>query len=138
MEGYWQCSASGPKIVYARWVTGIKTRCLLARNPGHVRVIDEALLKILRCPKDLSPLTLANSQTLEQVNRAIEGGQIVNLDGARMQQRLESALINHSGELLYPIIQQIPALLPGEAIALSQLGDANRQLGDTNRENPDA
>ena len=93
-------------------------------------MIDEALLKILRCPKFLSPLTLANRQLLERVNRAIVDGRIVNLEGTRMQQRLESALVNQSGELLYPILQQIPALLPGEAIALNQLGDTNRQNSD--------
>jgi uncharacterized protein YbaR (Trm112 family) len=96
-------------------------------NPGHARVIDQSLLKILRCPKDLSPLSLANSQLLERVNRVIEAGRIVNLEGVCVQQQLESALISDTGELLYPIINEIPALLPGEAIPLNQLDEPYRE-----------
>ncbi len=88
-------------------------------------MIDEALLKILRCPKDLSSLSLANPQLLVRVNRAIAAGRVVNLEGADVQRQLKSALVNETGGLLYPIINQIPALLPGEAISLSQLDNMN-------------
>ena len=117
-------------MAYAGECRVFGTRRHLIPNPGHARVIDETLLKILRCPKGLSPLTLANPQILERVNRAISAGRIVNFEGVRVQQRLESALINESGELLYPIFQQIPALLPGEAIPLNQLGDTNQEKTD--------
>ena len=88
-------------------------------------MIDKALLKMLRCPKDLSPLTLASSQLLQRVNQAIATGQIANLEGTRVEQGLDGALVNESGKLLYPIVQQIPALLPGDAIPIHQLGDKN-------------
>lgn len=100
-------------------------------------MIDEALLKILRCPKDLSPLSLAKPQLLVQLNRAIAAKQIVNLKGDRVEQPLKNALFSESSELLYPIINQIPALLPGEAIPLNQLGPLD-QLLKTSREKTDA
>jgi len=100
-------------------------------------VIDEGLLKILRCPKDLSPLALAKPQLLEHLNRAIAARQIVNLTGDRVEQPLKNALFSGSSELLYPIINQIPALLPGEAIPLNQLGPLD-QLLKTSREITDA
>jgi uncharacterized protein YbaR (Trm112 family) len=93
-------------------------------------VIDEALLKILRCPKDLSPLSLANPQLLARVNRAIAAGRIVNLEGVGVQRQLKDALVSETGALLYPIINQIPALLPGEAISLSQLDNTNGEKTD--------
>jgi len=93
-------------------------------------VIDEALLKILRCPNDLSPLSLANPRLLARVNRAIAAGRIANVEGIRPEQQLESALISETGELLYPIIHQIPALLPGEAIPLNQLSDRHWEKTD--------
>ena len=93
-------------------------------------MIDEALLKILRCPKDLSPLFLANPQLLVRVNRAIAAGRVVNLEGADVQRQLKSALVNETGGLLYPIVNQIPALLLGEAISLSQLDITNGEKTD--------
>lgn len=84
-------------------------------------MIDDALLKMLRCPKDLSPLSLAKPHLLEQLNQAIVAKQIVNLEGDRVEQPLKSALFSDSSELLYPIVNHIPAMLPGEAILLSQL-----------------
>ena len=88
---------------------------------GLARVIDDALLKMLRCPNDLSPLSLAKPQLLEQLNQAIVAKQIVNLKGDRVEQPLKNALFSNSSELLYPIVNHIPAMLPGEAISLNQL-----------------
>ena len=104
--------------------------CSLILHPGCTHMIDEALLEILRCPRDLSPLALADSPLLERLNRAIEAGRIVNSEGTRVEQRLAGALINQSGELLYPIVQQIPALLPGEAISIRQLDDTKQEKAD--------
>ncbi|MEO2045928.1 MAG: hypothetical protein ABGX16_05080 [Pirellulales bacterium] len=84
-------------------------------------MIDDALLKMLRCPKDLSPLSLAKPRLLEQLNQAIVAKQIFNLKGDRVEQSLKSALFSNSSELLYPIVNHIPAMLPGEAISLNQL-----------------
>jgi uncharacterized protein YbaR (Trm112 family) len=94
---------------------------LILKPNGLARVIDDTLLKMLRCPKDLSPLSLAKPQLLEQLNQAIVAKQIVNLKGDRVEQPLKNAIFSNSSELLYPIVNHIPAMLPGEAISLNQL-----------------
>ena len=44
-------------------------------------MIDKGLLKVLVCPKDHSPLTLADSRLTARLNRAISAGRVVNCGG---------------------------------------------------------
>jgi uncharacterized protein YbaR (Trm112 family) len=79
------------------------------------------LLEILRCPEDHTPLTPASDALLDQVNAAVRAGRLLNRGGERVEQLLDAALVRAAGDVLYPIVDEIPVLLLDEAITLDQL-----------------
>jgi uncharacterized protein YbaR (Trm112 family) len=79
------------------------------------------ILPILRCPEDHTPLALAGDALLDELNAAIRAGHLVDRASKRVEQTLDSGLVRTAGDVLYPIIDQIPVLLVDESIALSQL-----------------
>jgi len=81
-------------------------------------VISKELLEILACPDTKMPLVLAEPELLEQLNELISKGELRNQDGDIVVDPMEEALVREDGELLYPIREEIPILLSGEAIAL--------------------
>jgi len=88
---------------------------------GTAALIDEQLLQMLQCPLDHSPLALAEIQIVERLNRGIDAGRIVNAGGHRLKKRIGGGLVRQAGDLLYPILDEIPVMLPDEAIPLAQL-----------------
>ena len=84
-------------------------------------MLDESLLKMLQCPQDHSPLALAEKQIVDRLNRGIDAGRIVNVCGHRLKKRIDGGLVRQAGDLLYPILQEIPVMLPDEAVPLAQL-----------------
>jgi uncharacterized protein len=85
-------------------------------------MIEKGLLKVLVCPKDNTPLTMADSRLIARLNRAIAAGQIVNCVGQPVRQPLMGGLVGQTRAILYPIVDDIPVLLADEAIALAQMG----------------
>jgi uncharacterized protein YbaR (Trm112 family) len=85
--------------------------------------MNEHLLAILRCPEDHSPLSLADHGLVTQLNGAIQAGRLNNRAGQRVSRLLEGGLIREAGDLLYPIVDQIPVMLHDEAIPLAQLDE---------------
>ena len=85
------------------------------------KVFDERLLVMMRCPHDQSSLSLAERRLVQQINRGIEAGRIVNLGGHPLKKRIDSGLVRAAGDLLYPVIDAIPVMLPDEAVDLSQV-----------------
>lgn len=81
-------------------------------------MISKELLEILACPDTKMPLVLAEPELLEQLNELISKGELRNQDGDIVVDPMEEALVREDGELLYPIREEIPILLSGEAIAL--------------------
>jgi uncharacterized protein YbaR (Trm112 family) len=79
------------------------------------------ILPILRCPEDRAPLALAGNALVDEVNTAIRAGHLVDRAGKRVEQTIDGGLVRTAGDVLYPIIDQIPVLLVDESIALSQL-----------------
>lgn len=84
-------------------------------------MIDAQLLEILRCPQDHSPVTQADQGLIRQINQGIAGNKTTNVGGQRLEKPLDGGLIRAAGDLLYPIVDGIPVMLPDEAIELSQL-----------------
>jgi uncharacterized protein YbaR (Trm112 family) len=82
-------------------------------------VINDNLVEILRCPQDGSRLHVAPPAIVDGINRAIDGGTALNLVGERLEKRIDGGLIREAGDLLYPIIGDIPVMLPDEAIDLT-------------------
>jgi len=86
-------------------------------------MFDRQLVKGLRCPQNQSPVTLAASKLVERINRGIATGQVVNLGGHRLDRPLDAGLVREAGDMLYPVVDAIPVMLPDEAVELSQVQD---------------
>jgi uncharacterized protein YbaR (Trm112 family) len=82
-------------------------------------MIDAKLIDILRCPKNRTRLKLAPVETVAKVNRAIEAGAAVNLAGERLEKLIDAGLVPEAGDILYPVVDQIPVMLADEAIDLA-------------------
>jgi uncharacterized protein len=83
-------------------------------------MIADELLKIMVCPRDRQPLSLADDALVEKINRAIGRGRVESLGGDRLEEPLDGGLVREDRKLLYPIMDGIPVLLADEAIALDQ------------------
>jgi len=83
--------------------------------------MDKRLLSILCCPVSHKGLSLARKDLLVSVNAAIKAGELVNRDGAKLDQTLKEALVTDDGKTIYPVDDGIPVLIDGEAVALEQL-----------------
>jgi uncharacterized protein len=82
-------------------------------------VIDAKLVDILRCPQDRTRLRAAAPDIVARINRAVETGAAKNLAGERVEKQLDGGLIREAGDILYPVVDQIPVMLPDEAIDLT-------------------
>lgn len=103
-------SLAGFVVCTTRWDT--------PRPSERIAVISKELLEILACPETKMPLVLAEPDLLEQLNELISKGELRNQDGDIVVDPMEQALVREDGKLLYPIREEIPILLSGEAIAL--------------------
>jgi len=83
--------------------------------------MDEQLLEILRCPQDQSPVALAESHVIVNLNHAIRQGNVLNLGGHRLRRPIDGGIVRQDGDILYPIREGIPVMLPDEGVELSQL-----------------
>ncbi len=81
-------------------------------------MIADHLLEILRCPQDRSRLHRASAELVESLNRAIRSGALTNVAGERLAKPIDGGLIREAGDLLYPVVDQIPVMLPDEAISI--------------------
>lgn len=79
---------------------------------------------MLRCPHDRSPLHAAEPALIARLNAAITTRQLRNQAGARVERPLDGGLIRAAGDLMYPIVDQIPVMLYDEAIPIAQLEGA--------------
>lgn len=84
-------------------------------------MIDDALLKMVVCPRDRVPLVRADDALLARLNEAIDRGHVQKVGGGRVEDRLEGGLVREDRKLLYPVVADIPVLLADEAIDLGQL-----------------
>ena len=80
--------------------------------------LDKYLLDLLVCPDTKEKLALADAAQLGRLNRAIEEGTVKNKAGQPIRAVLSAALVRVDGRVAYPVQDNIPVLLPDEAITL--------------------
>ena len=75
--------------------------------------------KLVICPITHEKLKLAPPEILNEMNGKIARRAAKNKKGEALTAKLEKALINQSQTYLYPIISDIPLLVPDCAVKLS-------------------
>ena len=81
--------------------------------------IDEALLKILVCPENKTPVALAETGIIQTLNQKIAQGSLRNRCGETITEKIDAGLIREDKRFLYPIREDIPIMLIDEAIELA-------------------
>jgi len=85
--------------------------------------MDRKLLDLLVCPTTRQPLRLLDRAELATVNQAIADGGVKRNDGSAQTEALTAALMTRERKLIYRVDDDIPVLLPEEAIASAQIAD---------------
>ena len=85
-------------------------------------MIDQALLDILVCPENKTPVRMADEALLARVNAAVVAGTLKNRAGDTVTEPADGGLLREDGEFLYLIRDDIPIMLIDEAIPIAQLG----------------
>lgn len=88
--------------------------------------MDKRLLDILCCPVSKTPVRLASKSELEQLNQALVDGELQNVAGAVLRERIDQALITTDGKVIYRVEDGIPVMLPEEGIGTVQLREFPR------------
>ncbi len=81
-------------------------------------MIHSDLLQIMCCPETHQTLALADPSLIAGLNQQIAAGQLKNRQGQVVADKIDHGLIRSDGKFLYPIRQDIPIMLIGEAIPL--------------------
>jgi uncharacterized protein YbaR (Trm112 family) len=84
-------------------------------------MVDASLVAILACPETHQPVHVADDETIAKVNSAIAAGAIKNREGGAVTEAIQTGLIREDGAYLYPVRDDIPVMLIGEAIPLAEL-----------------
>ncbi len=84
-------------------------------------MVDAELVAILACPETHQPVRLADEALVQKLNGAIAGGKVVNRDGQPVTEPVQTGLVREDNQYLYPVRDDIPVMLIGEAIALDQI-----------------
>lgn len=83
--------------------------------------IDATLLSLLRCPQTGEQLRPATPGEVDAANGRIAAGELRDASGEIVAEPLGGGLMTLCGSWLYPVRDQIPTMIPEEAIAADQL-----------------
>ena len=85
--------------------------------------VDGKLLEILCCPVSKTPLTMLARQKLDKLNTIITSGDALFVDGEKVTDPLQEALITEDAKVIYPVQDSIPILLEEQGIGTTQFQD---------------
>ena len=81
--------------------------------------IPDSLIKILRCPENHQSLSMAEPDTLLELNQRIAANQLKNHGGTLVEAVIEAGLVREDRKRLYPVIDGFPVMLVDEAIDMA-------------------
>ena len=84
-------------------------------------MLDASLVAILACPETHQPVHVADEARVTRLNAAIAAGTVRNRDGETVGETIQTGLIRDDGAYLYPVRDDIPVMLIGEAIPLKDI-----------------
>ncbi len=84
--------------------------------------ISADLLEILCCPESKVPVEMLAADKLAAVNARIQAGEAAYVDGAKIEEPLQEALITTDGKTVYRIEDEIPVMLVDKGIPTRQFG----------------
>ena len=80
--------------------------------------MNPELLSILRCPETRQALAVADAAVVARLNAQVATSSLRNAAGQPVTVKLDGGLMRADGKALYPVRNNVPVLLIGEAIAL--------------------
>ena len=83
--------------------------------------VDERLLEILVCPVSRVPVKRLPKDKLVILNRQRERNGLVHVDGSRVEDPLEAALVTTDGKTVYAVEAGIPVMLEDQGISARQI-----------------
>lgn len=84
-------------------------------------MVDEALLSILVCPENKTPVKLVDDAMVGKINEAVAGKRLKYRNGDTVEEPIEGGLLREDGQYLYAIREDIPVMLIDESIPMAQL-----------------
>ncbi len=81
-------------------------------------MISPELLSLLRCPLSGQPLAMADQVVMDRLEASRTAGTLRNRSGEPVAHPLSAGLLRRDGKLLYAIIDNLPVLVPDEAIEI--------------------
>jgi uncharacterized protein YbaR (Trm112 family) len=85
--------------------------------------MDKRLLDILCCPVSKRPLRTLKAGELDILNAGIEKGQVQNVAGEKLTQRVDEGLVTTDGKVVYRVDDGIPVMLPEQGIGTVQINE---------------
>lgn len=84
-------------------------------------MVDDELIKLLRCPETHAELHQADASLIAIANQQVAAGKLKSIGGHPIKKPLDGGLVCAGGDVLYPVIEDIPVMLHDEAISISTL-----------------
>ncbi|HVF33795.1 MAG TPA: hypothetical protein VND91_00555 [Candidatus Saccharimonadia bacterium] len=88
--------------------------------------MDRRLIEILCDPVTKVSVAPMSKAQLAALNREIERGEVLNVDGDKVAAPLSEGLITTDGKVIYRVDDGIPVMLAEEGIGTTQLADFPR------------
>ena len=82
--------------------------------------MDEKLLEIMCCPESHQPLAKAGVGLIEDLNKRIQAGTLVDRVDEKVTESIDGGLVREDGKILFPIRQNIPVMLIDQGIPLGE------------------
>jgi uncharacterized protein YbaR (Trm112 family) len=83
-------------------------------------MVDQQLLDILCCPETKQSVAVIEQSVVDKINTHIGAGGLKNRAGEEVKEMIDSGLVREDMRYVYPIRQDIPIMLIGEAIPFEQ------------------